>query len=486
MKPTNLLIIMSDEHTRSVTGCYGHKIVKTPNLDKLAAGGARYDSAYTTCPVCVPARASFATGKYVHQTEHWDNAIAFDGTIPSWHSLLRERGHHTASIGKLHFRSAEDDNGFSDEQIGMHIIDGKGDMMGWIRDDTMPKRGGSYKMAGMAGAGESVYTTYDREIAARAQVWLREEAQKHTDKPWVLFVSFVCPHFPLTAPPEMFYHYYDQDIPLPKLYEERHQKLHPYLEDYRSAFAYDEHFHSLDQVKVAQSGYLGLCTFLDFNIGNVLKALDDAGLADTTRVMYTSDHGDNNGARGLWGKSTLYEEASAVPLILSGPDIPKGAVVKTPVSFVDMYPFIIDCVGARDGDTVTSQHPGVSVTDYLDHEDEAKVAFSEYHGMGSKTAAFLVRKGKYKLAYYVAYEPQLFDLEADPEELNDLAADPAMKPVLDDLVAELNKIVDPAATDAHAKEQQQKLLAENGGAEAVIARGDLGFSMPPGVDPHFD
>lgn len=486
MEPTNLVIIMSDEHTRSVTGCYGHDIVKTPNLDTLAAGGAKYDAAYTTCPVCVPARASFATGKYVHQTEHWDNAIPFDGSIPSWQSLLRDRGHEVVSIGKLHFRSADDDNGFSDEQIGMHVIDGKGDLMGLIRDDKMPKRGGAYKMARMAGAGESVYTTYDREIAARAQVWLREHAHKHTDKPWVLFVSFVCPHFPLTAPPEFFYHYYDQDLPLPKLYQERHNPLHPYLEDYRGAFAYDEHFHNLDEVKRAQAGYLGLCSFLDFNIGNVLDALDDAGLSDTTRIMYTTDHGDNNGARGLWGKSTMYEEAAAVPLILSGPGIPGGRTVKTPVSFVDMYPFIIDCVGARDADTITHENPGVSIAELLHNEEKTKVAFSEYHGMGSKTAAYLVRRGPYKLVYYAAYAPQLFNLHEDPEELNDLAADPAMQSVVEELTAELVKICDPNATDDRAKELQQKILAENGGAEAVIARGDLGFSMPPGVEPHFD
>ena len=182
----------------------------------------------------------------------------------------------------------------------------------------------------------------------------------------------------------------------------------------------------------------------------------------------------------------MFEEAAAVPLILSGPDIPANAVVKTPVSFVDMYPFIIDCVGARDSETVSDVHPGVNIADYLKGDDDAKVAFSEYHGMGSRTAAFLVRKGPWKLVHYVAYAPQLFNLEDDPEELNDLAADPAMQPVIDELRAELEKIVDPAATDAQAKAQQQKLLAENGGAEAVIARGDLGFSMPPGVDPHFD
>ncbi len=170
MKPENLLIIMSDQHNRRTLGCYGHPIVKTPNLDSLARRGSLFTDAYTPCPVCVPARAAFATGKYVHQIGTWDNAIAYDGRMASWHHILRDRGHHVVSIGKLHFRSKDDDNGFSEEQIGMHIIDGEGDLLGLVRDEDMPKRGGSYKMAKMAGPGESMYTTYDREIAARAQI----------------------------------------------------------------------------------------------------------------------------------------------------------------------------------------------------------------------------------------------------------------------------------------------------------------------------
>jgi len=162
MTPANLLIIMSDQHNRRVLGNYGHPIVATPNLDRLAQRGALFEAAYTPCPVCVPARAAFATGKYVHQIGAWDNAMPYDGRVPSWHHLLRERGHQVVSIGKLHFRSKDDDNGFSDEQIGMHIIDGEGDLLGLVRDEDMPKRGGSYKMARMAGPGESMYTTYDR------------------------------------------------------------------------------------------------------------------------------------------------------------------------------------------------------------------------------------------------------------------------------------------------------------------------------------
>jgi len=486
MEPSNLLIIMSDQHNRRLAGCYGHEFVKTPHLDLLADAGARFDAAYTPCPVCVPARAAFATGKYVHQIRHWDNAMPFDGSQPSWHSLLRERGHHVVSIGKLHFRSEDDDNGFSDEQIGMHVVEGKGDLLGLVRDEDMPKRAGAYKMAKMAGPGESMYTTYDREISARAQVWLREEAQKHTDKPWVLFVSFVCPHFPLTAPPEHFYRYYDQDLPEPKLYGQRHEKLHPYLEDYRNSFAYDEFFETPDMVKRAQAGYMGLCSFLDENIGNVLRALDAAELTNETRIVYTSDHGDNLGARGLWGKSTMFEESVGVPLIMKGPDIPAGIIVETPTNLLDLYPFIMGSVGEATPETVTDAHPGTDVMRLIAGAETDRSVFSEYHAMGSKTAAYMIRKGAYKLVAYADYPPQLFDLSEDPEELNDLAQDANAQPIVEELMGELQKLCDPAKTDMQAKSAQKKLMEQSGGRDAVIEWGDLGFSMPPGVTPQFD
>jgi choline-sulfatase len=341
-------------------------------------------------------------------------------------------------------------------------------------------------MAKMAGPGESMYTTYDREIAARAQIWLREEARKYTQKPWVMFVSFVCPHFPLTAPPEHFYRYYDQDLPLPKLYEARHEPLHPYLEDYRKAFAYDEFFETPDMVKRAQAGYFGLCSFLDENVGKVLGALEHAGLKDSTRVIYTSDHGDNLGTRGLWGKSTMYEESVAVPLIVAGTNIPSGARATTPVNLLDVYPFLMASVGAKSPETVTPSHPGVSIAELINAPEPRRVVFSEYHAMGSKSAAYMLRKGPFKLVYYADYEPQLFDLSSDPEEFKDIARDANAKTVLDDLKAELNRICDPDEVSRRAKRDQERLLAEIGGKEFVIQRGDLGFSPPPGMPAQFN
>lgn len=478
MQPANLVIIMSDEHNPKVMGCTGHPLVKTPNLDALAARGTLFTDCYTTCPVCVPARAAFAVGKYVHQIGFWDNADAYDGSIPSWHHRLRDSGHRVVSIGKLHFRGhAGDDDGFSEEIIPMNILEGKGDLMGLVRRD-LPERGMSWKIAKLAGPGESPYTHYDREIATRAQIWLREEAPKYRDKPWVLFVSFVSPHFPLIAPAEFYYQYPLDQIPTPKLYEEAQRPEHPYLRDYAASFSYDRHF-TPEKVRKAIAAYYGLCSFVDDNVGKVLRTLDAAGLAETTRVLYTSDHGDNLGARGLWGKSTMYQEVAGVPLMMAGPGIAQGKRVSTPASHVDTYPFIMACVG-EDKPEMYDGHPGVSLFDLAAGDEPDRNVLSEYHGMGSTTGAFMIRHGKYKYVHYVAYEPQLFDLERDPEELTDLTHDAAHAKVLEECRRRLYAICDPTAVDARAKRRQAELLEEAGGREAVLRRGDLGFTPPPG------
>jgi choline-sulfatase len=484
MKPKNLLILMSDEHNPKLMGCAGHPVIRTPNIDALAKAGTRFTSAYTTCPICVPARAAFAVGKYVHQIGYWDNADGYDGAIPSWHHRLRERGHEVVSIGKLHFRGAAgDDHGFTQEIVPMHIIEAIGDVKGLVRDD-IPMRKGGDKMAKLAGPGESPYTVYDRDIAARAQIWLHEAAERSHDKPWVLFVSFVAPHFPLTAPPEWYYHYLRQDLPWPKQYARNERPHHPFLADYARVVDYDTHFRSPEDVKRALAGYYGLVSSLDENIGKVLKALERAGLGEDTRVIYTSDHGDNLGARGLWGKSTLYDESSGVPLMMAGEGIAQGKVCDTPSSHVDVYPFVFDCVGALvpadDG------HPGVSLAALGEGEKPDRGVVSEYHAISAVAGAYMLREGPYKYMHYVAYAPQLYDLSRDPEELVDVAGDPAYAEVLERCRRRMLSMFDPVEVDARAKRRQAELLARYGGREAALARGDLGFTPAPGTRPELD
>ncbi len=191
---------------------------------------------------------------------------------------------------------------------------------------------------------------------------------------------------------------------------------HPVLRKLREVQNYEDHFRDEEHVRIAVAAYYGMVSFLDDNIGRVMRALDESGLAGDTLVAYTSDHGDNLGARTFWGKSNMYEESVGVPLILRGPGVPAGRRVTTPVSLVDAYPTIIEAVG----ETLTAEEralPGRSLLSLLDGADADRSVFSEYHAVGSLTGIFMVRFGRYKYVRYEGYRPQLFDLVADPMEI---------------------------------------------------------------------
>lgn len=467
MKAQNLLILMSDEHNAAMMGAAGHDLVQTPNLDALAARGTRFSAAYTNCPICVPSRASFATGRYVHQTGYWDNAIAYDGRVPGWGHELQAAGVTVESIGKLHYRNAEDPTGFDAQHIPLHIKDGVGMVQGSIRGqfpDFTPRPGGGPGIAQEAAPGETAYIQYDRKIAERACEWLQAAAGRSSGKPWVLFVSFVSPHYPLVVPAEYFDRYPIGDMPDAKLDPEDGFVPHPWSARLSKGTA----GLSRDQKRRALAAYFGLCTFVDEQIGRVLGALEGAGLGGDTHVLYTSDHGESAGSRGMWGKSVLYEEACQIPLIAAGADVPAGKVSGTPVSLVDAYPAIMDAAGLQAGD---ADLPGQSLFAIAAAADDAsRPVFSEYHAMRSPSGAYMVRQGGYKYIAYVGYEAELFDLENDPEETRNLAADPAYRSIRADLDAGLRAILDPITTDARAKADQKALVERHGGPDAVMAR----------------
>ena len=268
MKPTNLLIIMSDQHSRLVLGCHGHPLVHTPHLDALAERGTRFTDAYTNSPICVPARASFATGKFPHQIRHWDNAHPYFGRPPSWGHRLMAQGHRVTSIGKLHYRGEADDNGFDEEIIPLHVLDGLGDLHGLIRDD-LPTRKKNRGYVEDAGGMESTYSVYDRDITTRAVRWLSEEASRHGGKPWVLFVSLVCPHPPFSAP-SAFYGLYPHDrVPWPVQCGPEFLPIHPAIEDYRNCLNLGDFFDEAI-IRKGIAAYLGLVSFVDDNVGKIL------------------------------------------------------------------------------------------------------------------------------------------------------------------------------------------------------------------------
>jgi choline-sulfatase len=479
MKPSNIIFILSDEHNKRVLGCGGHSMIRTPNLDALAARGTRFTSAYTNCPICVPARASFATGRYVHAHRCWDNAIAYDGKIPSWGHRLMAQGHHVTSIGKLHYASGDAKrNGFNEEILPMHIVGGVGDLLGLIRDE-LPRRPGSANLGPEAGPGESDYTRYDRSIAEATVQWLHNNAPKHRDKPWAMYVGFVAPHFPLIAPPHFYNLYRESDVPWPDLYDHGQRPRHPFIDAMRKCLCYDDAFDA-PMVRRAITAYFGLVSFMDDNVGKILRALESTGLAENTRIVYTSDHGDNLGTRGLWGKSTMYEESAGIPMIAAGPGIPAGRVCDTPVTLVDAFPTYVQSVGAA-VDAADAGLPGTSLIDIANGATPQRTVLSEYHAAGAITGASMIRHGPYKYIHYAGLPPMLFNLQSDPHEHTDLGRDTRYAGVIAECVAALRNVVDADAANGLAKADQQAQIEKHGGKDAILKRGTFRYSPPPGV-----
>lgn len=476
IRPTNLLFLCSDEHQRAVTGCYGNALVRTPNLDALAARGTRFSNAYCNAPLCVPSRASIATGRYGHEVHSWCNGSGYTGAIaPSWGHRLSDQGHHVTTIGKLHYRSAEDPTGFPDQRIAMHLHGGVGDVRGLLRE-RMPVVPGHREHVSHAGPGESDYLHYDQSIAKQAVHWLKEESLEY-DKPWVLLVSFLYPHYPLVAPPELCRLYPPEAMPMPILYRQEQWPRHPALDLFRRLRSFD-HPYTDDELRRAISTYYAMVTFMDQQVGAVLDALATSGQAERTRVLYTTDHGEHLGDHGLWWKRGLYDSAAAVPLIMSGPDVPEGRVVTDNVSLVDLFPTIVETVGLKPAPADSSQR-GRSLYGTIEGQTENRNIFAEYHGAGSAAGSYMLRSPRYKYVYYCDGPPQLFDMEKDPHEIGDLAADPDYAVILGEHERALRKICDPDEVDRQAKADQRRLIEAAGGEQAILQSKVITYFPPP-------
>jgi choline-sulfatase len=460
----NVLLVMSDQHNPRAAGFAGHPHVLTPAMDALAARGTTFTGAYCSSPICVPSRASIATGRPVHELGTWDNSAPYTGGARSWGHVLGEAGYRVTTIGKLHYRSSEDDTGFPDQRLAMHVHRG-GDLRGVslrpqgqlpprTNDDPVPAH------LLNVGRGESEYTRFDRAVAGAAVDFLRRETD---EGPWALMVSFVAPHFPLVAPTR-FFDLYDPDsfeLPAP----DSGAWDHPSVDAFRRGFGLNRPLTEAEQRKVLHA-YFALCSFLDARVGQVLAALRASGHDDDTLVVYTSDHGESAGAHGLWFKHLMNEESAGVPLIVAGPGIRAGARVDTPVSQVDLFTTFADWAGLSDPQRGT---PGRSLLEIAAGATPERTVLSEYHANGSVAATFMVRDERYKYIHHVGMRPQLFDLVADPDEMVDLAGEPAHAATLERMHRALLEHCDPEEVDRIAKADQARRVEEAGGVEAAAA-----------------
>ncbi len=481
MEPSNVLFIFSDEHDPRYLGANGCDFIRTPNLDQLAAGGTSFDRAYTPCPICVPARASVMTGRYAHETGYWDNCIAYDGRVRSWAHRLQGAGMRVESVGKLHFQNATVPAGFDKQYHPMHITDGVGPIWAAVRD-PLPESRGHSPLFDKIGEGLSNYNRYDQATADLAVSWLRERHRHPDEKPWVLNVGLVAPHMPLIVPQRYLDLYPIDTIKLPKLMPQDGYLRHPWIDRKAKFWDHDATLGTDDQRRLAIACYFGLITYLDDQIGRLLRELDATGLAANTLVIYASDHGDNLGARGLWNKDNFYRESVNVPLILRGPGIEAGRRCATNVNLVDLYPTILAATGVPQ-DQEDKTLPGRSLLDIArEADDPDRVAFSEYHAIGSPSAAFMLARGRYKYHHYVGQAAELFDIEADPDELHDLASSRDHGQVVAEFEARLRSMLSPEAVDRQAKDDQNAFVERNR-TSAELALGNVGATPPP---EHFD
>lgn len=471
----NLLILVSDEHRRDAMGCMGHPVVRTPNLDALAARGAVFENAYAPSPICVPTRAALATGQYVHRTGHWDSAAPYRGEPKSWMHALRERGVTVMSFGKLHFRSSADDNGFSREVLPMHVIHGTGWTEGLLREEE-PVYAGARELAADVGRGPSEYTAYDEAVCAAAEDWIAGSAGS---APWAAFVSFVSPHYPLRAPDEFLKLYDDIRIPAPAGRGRNGGARHPEIDHLARFFNYDEHF-TPERIVEARAAYFALVSFMDHCVGRVLAALEASGQTENTRILYISDHGEMLGDHGFWTKSVMYEASVGVPMIAAGPWIEPGRRVRTPVSLVDVAATAADQFSAED---FRSTLPGRSLWSIANERDDCgRTVFSEYHDGGSSTASFLVRWDDWKYIHYPGLPPQLFNLADDPDECIDLGRSEVARDVAARAEGSrrLHEICDPDRVNQIVFDDQRRRIAELGGLEACRA---MAFGHTPAPAP---
>ena len=229
-----------------------------------------------------------------------------------------------------------------------------------------------------------------------------------------------------------------------------------------------------------------MVSYLDDNIGKLLAVLDETGLAPKTRILYTSDHGESMGQKGMMSKCNMYDESVGVPMIMAGEGVPCGHAVDTPVQLLDVFPTILEATGTEPTDEDRAL-PGTSLFELAGGAQPERVIFSEQHSGGARSAVYMLRRNGHKYVRYMEddYPPQLFDLENDPLELSDLAGDPGHADLVAKCEAALREVLDPEAIDVKAKDDQADRIERGGGQEAIVAQGSLGYTPAPGEEPKY-
>lgn len=431
-KRPNILFVMADQLGAPALSMYGHPNIKTPNLDRLAAAGTVFDNPYCNSPLCSTSRVSMLSGRLPSELDSFDNASEFPAGVPTFAHYLRALGYRTCLSGKMHLVGPDQLHGFEERlTTDFYPVD-----FGWTPDWEQPDEQLDFfhNMDSVTGAGvvaRSMPIDYDDETTFRATRHIYDVARDNRDdRPLFLATSLTHPHDPYFTTREYWDRYRDDEIDMPCVphipVEER---------DAHSARLYYHYgMHRQDvtdaDIRKARHAYYGMTSYVDDKIGELLNALERSGMADNTIVIFSADHGDMLGERGMWYKMSFHEWSVAVPFIVRHPDIAGGGRVKENIALTDLFPTLVDFASGSEPDPLYAPHlTGRSIRPLLkgNTADWPDTVYSEYLGEGAAGPCLMVRRGRYKYVHSEgepdapADPPQLFDVDADPKELYNLA-----------------------------------------------------------------
>lgn len=442
----NILVVMVDQLAGTLFPDGPTDWLHVPNLRRLAARSQRFTQGYCASPLCAPSRAAFMTGLLPSRNGVHDNAAEFRSDLPTFAHHLRGAGYRTILCGKMHFVGPDQLHGF-EERLTTDIYPAD---FGWTPDYRHPGERIDWwyhNMASVSGAGVAEITNqleYDDEVAHLGCARLRDLARGADPRPWAMVVGFTHPHDPYVARQRHWDLYEGCAHLMPEAPDPADD---PQSQRLRAACDAGAVVLTDDMVQRARRAYFANISYIDDRLGELLDVLEATG--QEAAILFTSDHGDMLGERGLWFKMTFLDGSARVPLMLALPGT-AGGRVDTPVSLLDVLPTLCNLAGAE----VPAGLDGTSL-----FEADARGAVPmEYAAEGSVAPLVALRQGRWKLIRSAPDPDLLFDLEADPQERVNRADDPACARVLADLRAQAEARWDLAAFDRAVRDSQTRRL----------------------------
>ena len=475
--PPNILIVMADQLAASWLPAYGQATVQAPNLTALSADGVTFDAAYCASPLCAPSRASLLTGLLPSRTGVFDNASEMPASMPTVVHRLRAAGYATTLVGKMHFVGPDQLHGF-EERLTPDIYPAG---LEWTPDwrapaaEHLPWYHTMDSVLDPAVVPAAMQADYDDEVAFHATRALFDHARHRRGEPLLLVASFTNPHDPWELPRAWWDRYDPDAIEPPAVAPIPFERADPHSRRLRTMCGVDDAGLTVEQVRRARHGYFAAISYVDERIGQVLRALRESGLEERTIVLFTSDHGEMLGERGLWYKMAFFEQSARIPLIVrmpAGSRARPGARVAEPVSLLDVAPTLLELVGLAAGAEAAGMD-GTSLAPLVGGSGEGgrEPVVAEYLAEGTTAPAVMIRRGAHKYVACPGDPEMLFDLAADPHERENVAATPAGAELCARMRAEVEERWDLAAVE-------QRVLASQRDRRAVIAGLSQGRYQP--------